>query len=895
MLGSAGALQTADGSVSGRMALGARVVLPWRALVAAALLSLALGAALYEGLGGGRSSVAPTAVRSHAFSQKGLLSLPLAAQGPVSAALGGDSADYWVSTDEGGFRAANPAQHLSSSFTSSGVSVSSGATNLGLSLRAVGYGSSLSTLGQVAPRVKGNRVFYAHLGLSEWYANGPLGLEQGFTIPKAPAGYPGGSLTLSLALSGNVQASLAPGGRSITLTRAGKTVLRYTGLSATDARGHLLRSWLQLDGGRLLLRIDTHNARYPLRIDPFIQQGERLTGANELGEGNFGSSVALSSDGNIALVGGPGDNDHVGAAWVFTRSGETWTQQGKKLTGSGEIGPAEFGVGVALSSDGNTALIGAPYDNGFIGAAWVFTRSGETWTQQGEKLTGNGEIGQGGFGFSVALSADGNIALVGGPGAAWVFTRSGETWTQQGEKLTGNGEIGQGLFGWCVALSADGNTALVGGPGDNDYVGAAWVFTRSGETWTQQGKKLTGSGEISPAEFGFSVALSSDGNTALVGGPHEHKGVGAAWVFTRSGEIWTQQGNKLTGSGESGKGQFGESVALSADGNTALIGAVGDNDYVGAAWVFTRSGSTWTQQLPKLVGSGELNPTEYTGQFGESVALSADGNTAMIGGYAYFGAAWVFVREAEYGTCVAQKKGNYTEGNCLSEPVKANKGTYEWKPGPALTCAAQKKGEYTNSSCTVRASKAKKGKYERQPGPGYTSTTGTVTLETPGLGGVLCGASTGAGEITGVTTGVERITYTGCETSGKQCTSEGPNSTPAGKAGTIITNLLDTRLLVSGLGKVWTEFVSAEHDPYLFEFGCEGARFRTFGSLAGVETGNVTVSSLTSTTTFAIGEGEQALYTELSENGGASWVGPDLSSESAVATNTAAEKMEIRT
>jgi hypothetical protein len=138
--------------------------------------------------------------------------------------------------------------------------------------------------------------------------------------------------------------------------------------------------------------------------------------------------VALSSDGSTALIGADSDNTNLGAVWVFTRSGSTWTQQGPKLTATGETGPGGFGRSVALSSDGNTALIGAYIDNAIVGAAWVFTRSGSAWTQQGSKLTGGGEIGRGEFGNSVALSSGGGTALVGGPqdrepfaGAVWVF------------------------------------------------------------------------------------------------------------------------------------------------------------------------------------------------------------------------------------------------------------------------------------------------------------------------------------------------------------------------------------------------------------------------------------------------------------------------------------------
>ena len=136
-----------------------------------------------------------------------------------------------------------------------------------------------------------------------------------------------------------------------------------------------------------------------------------------------------------------------------------------------------------------------------------------------------------------------------------------------------------------MALSSEGNTALIGGPGDSSGVGAAWVFTRSGSTWTQQ-QELTGAGEVGAGEFGNGVGLSSEGNTALIGGPADNTGVGAAWVFTRSGSTWTQQGAKRTGSGESGEGFFGYGAALSSEGNTALIGGPGDSGSKGAAWVF---------------------------------------------------------------------------------------------------------------------------------------------------------------------------------------------------------------------------------------------------------------------------------------------------------------------
>jgi hypothetical protein len=400
---------------------------------------------------------------------------------------------------------------------------------------------------------------------------------------------------------------------------------------------------------------------------PFLQR--KLIGSGAVGSVNQGMSVALSADGNTAIVGGPGPNNAdrdrapfvgpAGAAWVFTRSGGVWTQQGNKLVGTTDApggGLWSQGASVALSADGNTAVVGGPSDNLTTGAAWVFTRSGGVWTQQGKKLVGTGAYRAGeppsplGQGMLVALSADGNTAVVGAWRAegAWVFTRRGGVWTQQGKKLVGAGAVGSARQGMSVALSADGNTAIVGGWSDNNKIGAAWVFTRAGGVWTQQGNKLVGSGAVGNAGQGMSVALSADGNTAIVGGPNDSPWdrsvpfglgpAGAAWVFTRSGGVWTQQGEKLVSTGGVGTARQGISVALSADGDIAVVGGFGDDG--SAASVFTRSNDHWTQHN-RLVGTGAV------GKSAPSVALSADGSTIMVGGAndsGGIGAAWVFTR-----------------------------------------------------------------------------------------------------------------------------------------------------------------------------------------------------------------------------------------------------------
>ncbi|MDP2207278.1 MAG: T9SS type A sorting domain-containing protein [Bacteroidota bacterium] len=380
----------------------------------------------------------------------------------------------------------------------------------------------------------------------------------------------------------------------------------------------------------------------------FTQQGAKLVGTGAVGSPVFqGYDVALSSDGNTAIIGGFYDNSNTGAAWVYTRSGGVWSQQGSKLIGAGAAGVSGQGHSVSLSGDGNTAIVGGPFDGGG-GAAWVFTRSGGVWSQQGNKLVGTAPFGYF-LGCSVSLSDDGNTAIIGefradgDAGAVWVFTRTAGVWSQQGDKLVGTGAVGNAQQGYSASLSGDGNTAIIGGRFDNGEAGAAWVFTRSAGVWTQQGDKLVGTGAVGRVFQGSDVALSSDGNTAIIGGPTDNSNTGAAWVFTRSAGVWTQQGSKLVGTGAVGIAQQGSSVSLSGDGNTALVGGQADNGNVGATWVFTRSGGNWIEQVGKMVGTGTAGANQ-----GWSVALSSDGNTAIVGGpidATGLGAAWVFMHD----------------------------------------------------------------------------------------------------------------------------------------------------------------------------------------------------------------------------------------------------------
>ena len=408
-------------------------------------------------------------------------------------------------------------------------------------------------------------------------------------------------------------------------------------------------------------------AQAPLALrQAVLGQEAQLTAADGAANDSFGGRVVLSSDGKTALIAANktvGGNEGQGAAYIFERNGSTWQQQ-TRLTAADGAAFDSFGVSLALSNDGKTALIGALKTvggNENQGAVYVFERNGSTWQQQTQLTAADGAANNF-FGFSVALSSDGKTALIGAPGktesrgAAYVFERNGSTWQQRTQFTDADGAVFDS-FGISVALSNDGKTALIGAVGktvgSNEREGAAYVFERNGSTW-QQETQLTAADGAANDLFGLSVALSSNGKTALIGafgktvGSNELQG--AAYVFEREGSTWQQQTQLTNADGAAGD-RFGFSVALSSNGKTALIGAqvktIGSNSGQGAVYLFEREGSTLQQQTRLTAADGAANNF-----FGGSVALSNDGETALIGAFGktvgsneFQGAAYVFGKE----------------------------------------------------------------------------------------------------------------------------------------------------------------------------------------------------------------------------------------------------------
>jgi hypothetical protein len=385
-------------------------------------------------------------------------------------------------------------------------------------------------------------------------------------------------------------------------------------------------------------------------------QQAKLLAVDGARDDNFGLSVAL--DGNMAVVGARHNDelaDNAGAAYVFERSGDTWTQQTKLLASDGEIDDL-FGRQVAL--EGNTIIVTAaladPEGVRGAGAAYVFTHDGTDWAEQAKLVAsdaGEGDL----FGSSVALAGDTVLISArnrdGDDGGIYVFSRSGGSWTEQAIISNPDRETAGLRFGTPVAFDgvtvlAGADFAIVGGR----PLGAAYTYELVGDNWTQQ-DRLTRT-IVSAAEDHFGTAVAVHNGTTVIGVPQANdqgEDSGSAYVFVGARDVWTQQAKLLPNDGAL-LADFGR--AVSVDEDTAVIGAPLATDSgidSGAAYVFVRDGDSWAQQAKLLATdrvSGDL--------FGAAVVV--DDDTALIGAEGHdasgdaAGAVYIFVRTGEVWT-----------------------------------------------------------------------------------------------------------------------------------------------------------------------------------------------------------------------------------------------------
>jgi hypothetical protein len=614
-----------------------------------------------------------------------------------------------------GVHTANPAQGFTASLGSDGVAirpVDPAATwRLELALRGYGCEGAAAPVGAGAPAAAGARVEVRRgAGLTEWYLNGPGGLEQGFTLASSPGC---DRLALELEVGGGLTPEVEPAGDALALrTPSGGAVLRYGELAAVDARGRALPARLTLAGGRAVIHVDATGAAFPVTVDPIVAtQQAKLTASDGAKDDELGISVAI--DGQTAVAGayykdGPA-GAHQGAAYVFVASGGTWTQQAKLMAADGAADD-ELGWSVAVSGD--TAVAGAFYKDGpagvHQGAAYVFVRDGTAWTQQAKLMPADAAANDD-FGWSVAVSGDtavvGAYAKVGAAGAAqgaaYVFVRSGTAWTQQA-KLTARDPAANDTFGYAVAISGD--TIVVGADGKRGSAGsqqgAAYVFERSGGAWVQR-VELTATDGAAAGHFGAAVAL--DGDLAVVGAHASSGGggtPGAAYVFARGAGAWTQRGKLMATDGASGD-RFGWAVALFGD--TVLVGASYKTgpagQYQGAVYAFAPCGTGWIQEAKLLAGDGQAGD-----RFGCSVSLSGD--LAIAGAYLrysqpgsageYQGAAYTFLlKHANGDPCATAEQcqsGLRVDGVCCDRACDGQCEACD-VPGSVGTCTTVPSGQ----------------------------------------------------------------------------------------------------------------------------------------------------------------------------------------------------------
>ena len=360
----------------------------------------------------------------------------------------------------------------------------------------------------------------------------------------------------------------------------------------------------------------------------------------------FGYSVSMSSGGEYAIVGAyyeESNANDAGAAYIFNRSGSTWSQQAK-IQHSDPQADDWFGQSVSISSDGSYAIVGVRHEDtgaSNAGAAYIFVRSGTSWSQQAKiqasdaSTTANAQ-----FGYSVSISGDGSYAIVGShrwngstwAGAAYIYVRSGTSWTQQ-QQIQASDAQSSDLFGSSVSMNSDGTYVIVGAFAEatgGSNAGAAYVFTRSGSTWSQQAK-IQASDAGASDQFGYSVSINSDGTYAAVGAKTQTGfDYGAGYIFTRSGSTWSQQA-KIVSSDIQSNDNFGISISLNSDASHVIAGAWGDDtaagaDQAGAAYIFSRNGTSWTQA--RKIQASDIQPGD---EFGWSVSMSGDGKYVIAG------------------------------------------------------------------------------------------------------------------------------------------------------------------------------------------------------------------------------------------------------------------------
>ncbi|WP_165251229.1 Ig-like domain-containing protein [Paludisphaera soli] len=527
--------------------------------------------------------------------------LPVAARYAVSESFGSRDASYAATDDGGAIVLANAANAYDATVGPGGFRIVSGADSWSLSVRGLGYGEDVRPLGAATVSTDTNRVEYDHGAVTQWYVNGPLGLQQGFTLDARPEGSDlGGPLTIVLGVDGLVVAP-EPGGTSVALVRGdGSTAASYGGLIAYDAAGRSVPATMSVDsGGSIAIRVDDAGAAYPLVVDPFVARARLPVDSSEFAMSADGRTLAVGQE----FFGEVGDLFWAGAVFIYERAGETWVETAR-IQPDLPIAQSGFGHSTALSGDGSTLFVGADrarLDTSERGVVYVFARTDDGWDQV--QVIEPGPDGRGYFGATLATNADGGVVAIpdfphaqepaGGPSVVWIYAKDGPTWAVEAGFGSPPGPAFSGL-GPPMEFDDAGTTLLVGASSASNSGGEAYLFTKEASGWmrsllTDLDPSLAGS----TRRLGEGVALSGDGSTMLVASAPTSETNAytrfAIRTYRRTGAGWDFTGDLPfpTGLGEAvGDG----TVAVNADGTMAVALARA----TGYAYVFRKEAGAWT-------------------------------------------------------------------------------------------------------------------------------------------------------------------------------------------------------------------------------------------------------------------------------------------------------------
>ncbi len=585
----------------------------------------------------------------------------------ISEDQGRDNAAFHIRKEERVFKLDNTVLGLTCAIGQDGMEITKGAHRFGLGLSQArqGENSAVYARNMAKAHVQANRLTFSaktkDTPVSEWYVNGPQGIQQGWTISRRIGN--DDALILELAESGNLKMEIAEGGRAVALKDTeGNTILHYRGLYVYDARRRALPAHFEKTDQSLRICIADKDALYPITVDPWTQAA-KLTASDKSSSDCLGSSVAVSTDGSTVVAGAfyadPDGVSGAGAVYVYVKPGGGWADgtQAAKLTASDKANGDALGTSVAVSSDGSTVVAGVPNSNlvaSDAGAVYVFVRPGGGWTgavTQTAKLTAADGVANDFLGTSVAVSSDGSTIVAGAPfapvggsgsaGAAYVFVKPVGSWVDatQTAKLTASDKGMGDYLGNSVAASSDGSTIVVGAYGDDSYTGAAYVYVKPGGGWADatQTAKLTASDKVADDRLGNSVAVDAGGSTIVAGAPRASftgiSNAGAVYVYGKPVGSWADatQTAKLTASDQAASDALGWSVAVSSNGNTVAAGAQNDNSNTGATYVYVKPGGGWANATEgaKLTASDAANNS----YFGHSVAANTTGSTIVVGAY----------------------------------------------------------------------------------------------------------------------------------------------------------------------------------------------------------------------------------------------------------------------